>query len=162
MTKNQKIAAVAAVVIVIVITVLWMGRDIILRSQGEITCDDGRRRVIDIRDFTMSYWAYSVEFEASIKDQAKLSGKLEPKQLQQLSEAVQQANEVRKFVVAGYNACAVSKAQYLQYGAKFGVLDALSRQIDSLVKQPTMTDTDRTRLNDLARRYIELSGEFGK
>jgi hypothetical protein len=162
MSKNQKIAAIAVVLAAIVIVALWMGRDIFLRTPREITCDDGRRRIIDIRDFTTTYWAYSVEFEARIKDQAKVSGKLEPRQLQQLTEALQQANEFRKFIVAGYNACAVSKAQYLQYGAKFNALDAVSRQIDSLVKLPTMTDADRTRLNDLVRRYIELSGELGK
>jgi hypothetical protein len=160
MTMNKKIATIAAVVVAIVVVTLWMGRDIYLKNQGEITCDDGLRRIIDIREFTTTYWAYSGVVEVTLKDQSKVSGKIDPKQLQQLSEALQQANEFRKFIVHGYNACAISKVQYLQYGAKFSALDAVSRQIDSLVKQPTMTDVDRVRLNDLVRRYTELCGEF--
>jgi hypothetical protein len=162
MTKNQKTVAIGAILAAIAVAIFWVGRDLLLKYQKEITCDDGRRRVIDIRDFTTTYWAYSVEFEASVKDQGKISAKLDPKQFQQLSEAFLRAKEFQKVIVTGFNACAISKAQYFQCSTKFEALDAVSRQIDSLVKQPATTDADRSRLNDLVRRYIEMSGELGK
>ena len=104
---------------------------------------------------------YSVEFEASIGEKTKFSGKLTPSQVQQLSESLQQATEFRKFLVAGFNACAISKAQYAEYGVKFQALDALSRQIDSLAGQSTLSDSDRTRLSELVQRFIAATQELG-
>jgi len=137
-------------------------RDLILKTSKEITCEDGPRRTIDVRDFTTTYWAYSIEFEASMEDKTRLSGKLEPKQLQKLSESLQQANEIRKFIVAGFNACAITKVQYLQYCAQFQMLDDLARQIDNLTKNKTLSDVDRNTLMNLVQRYIELTKELGK
>ena len=81
-----------------------------------IPCDDGPRQRIDIRDFVTQYSAYSVEFESRIGDKVELSGKLDPVQLQALTEATQQSNEFRKFLIAGYNGCAISQQQYGELG----------------------------------------------
>lgn len=161
MTKNVKTVVLVAIAAVIVLVGLWLIRDLIFKTSKEITCDDGPRRTIDIRDFTTQYWAYSVEFEAIVGKKTKFTGKLTPSQVQQLSESLQQANEFRKFLVAGFNACAISKAQYAQYGAKFQVLDALSRQINSLAGQSTLSDSDRTRLSELVQRFIAATQELG-
>ena len=161
MTKNVKTVILFGIVSVVVLAGLWLVRDLVLKKSNEINCDDGPRRTIDIRDFTMQYWAYSVEFEASIGEKTKSSGKLTPSQVQQLSESLQQATEFRKFLVAGFNACAISKAQYAEYGVKFQALDALSRQIDSLAGQSTLSDSDRTRLSELVQRFIGATQELG-
>lgn len=159
MKKNPK---TVVIIMAALIVVLLVGRDLYLRNQKEITCNDGIRRTIDIRDFTTTYWAYSVEFEASMKDKTRLSGKLEPNQLQQLSESLQQAIEFRKFIVAGFNACAITKVQYLQYGATFQTLDDLARQIDNLTNTKILSDADRSTLMNLVQRYIELTKELRK
>jgi hypothetical protein len=159
MTKNQKIIVIVAVMAAIM-AMLWLGWDISQRER-EITCNDGRRRIIDMRDFTTTYWAYSVTFEASIRGGNTFSASLDPKQFQQLSESFLRAKEFQKMVVAGWNGCAISKAQYLRYSAKFAVLDNIARQMDSLVKEPTLTEAARSQLSDLVQRYIELTRELG-
>lgn len=161
MTKNVKTVILFAIAAVIVLVGLWLMRDLILKTSKEITCEDGPRRTIDIRDFTRQYWAYSVQFEASVDEKTKFIGKLTPSQLQQVSESFQQAIEFRKFLVAGFNACAISKTQYAQYGVKFQALDALSRQIDSLAGQSTLSDSDRTPLSELVQRFIAATQELG-
>ena len=142
-------------VAVLVIALGWLGRDFILKRGETFDCgpDDIRLR-IDMRDFTTRYWAYSVEFEASLVDRGKLVTKLEPPQSQQLSEAMQQGRDFLQFVVAGYNSCAIGKAQYASFGGKFQALDGLARQIDKFVGHEP---ADKARLAELVRQYIALS-----
>jgi len=75
------------------------------------------------------------ELRAERRAKARLPTKLEPTQTQQMSEALQQADEFRKYVVAGYNACAVTKDQYARFGARFQALDALERRIAQLPRR---------------------------
>ena len=133
----------------------WLGYDFIQKRSEHFDCGNGDlRRTIDLRDFTTRYWAYSVELEASLAERGKLATKLAPQQLQQLSDAMQQGREFRQFVVAGYNACAVTKTQYADFGVKFQTLDGLARQIDALAGQES---SDKAQLAELVRQYITLS-----
>lgn len=114
-----------------------------------------------MRDFATKYSAYSIELEASVADKAKASAKFTPMQLQQISESLQSANEFRKYVVAGYNACAISKAQYAQYEPRFLTLDALARQINVFLSQPALEEFERAQLNSLVNQYVELCSKLG-
>lgn len=155
MSKNTRIAIIVAIAAVLLVAVALLSQDFIQKRGETIDCGkEDIRRTIDLRDFTTRYWAYSVEFEASVADRGKLTSKLEPKQLQQLSEAMQQGREFRQFVVAGYNACAIAKTQYAAYGAKFQALDGIARQIDKFAGQEP---GDKARLAELVRQYIALS-----
>src|SRR5262249_12722754 len=116
-SRNSKTIWLACIGAVVLLAIIWVGRDLFLKPR-DLKCDDGPRKTIDIRDFITQYSAYSVELEGAVGDK-KLTAKLNPVQLQQLSESLQHANEFRKFLVAGYNACAVSKEQYTEYGATF-------------------------------------------
>ncbi len=140
---------------------IFVGRDLYIKNPRIIECDDGSRQSIDIRDFAVRYSAYSVELAAGVGNKARFSGKLNPVQLQELSEALQHANEFRKFLVVGYNSCAISKQQFAQHGATFQAMDSLSRQIDSIMKKPDLTQPDRESLSDLVKQYIELSQKLG-
>jgi len=162
MTKNAKLVSFAAIGALILIVIIFLGRDVFLRIfHPTFDCGDGPRRTIDIRDFTTQYSAYSVELEASVADKAKISTKLNPVQLQQLSEAMQNAREFRKYVVAGYNSCAVTKAQYIQYGARFQALDSLAREINELTGRPSLSQEEKAKLAGLISRYGELAGKRG-
>ena len=159
MSKNTRITAIVAIAAVLFIAVVWLLQDYIQKHGENFDCGNGDlRRTIDLRDFTTRYWAYAVEFEASVADRGKVAARLEPRQLQQLSEAMQQGREFRQFVVAGYNACAMTKSQYADYGVKFQALDGLARQIDTLAGQEP---GDKTRLAELVHQYITLSQTFG-
>jgi len=103
------------------------------------------------------YSAYSYQLEAQISDRFRLSGKAGPTLLLDLSEALQQASEFRKSLVAGFNACAITKSQYGRYLTQFQVLDNLSRQIDQLAGKPTFAEADRTQLEDLIHQFVVLS-----
>lgn len=152
MNKSTRMTLVIAV---LVAGLAWLGYDLIQKRSENFDCGKGDlRRTLDLRDFTTRYWAYSVEFEASIADRGKLATKLAPQLLQQLSDAMQQGREFRQFVVAGYNACAVTKTQYADFGVKFQTLDGLARQIDTLAAQER---GDKAQLAELVRQYITLS-----
>jgi hypothetical protein len=149
------IAAAVLIILALLFRDLWL-------NPKTITCSDGPRRTIDTRDFNTKYWAYSVQFEASVGDKAKFSGKLDPKELQQLSEAMQSANEFRKYVVHGYNACAVTGAKYDQYGARFQSLDSLSREIDTLATKASLSHEEQSQITDLTKQYLEIARKLAE
>ena len=161
MSSNSKTIWLVSIGAVVLLVIVWFGRDLFLFMPGDPKCDDGPRKTIDIRDFVTQYSAYSVEFEATVNDK-KLSAKLNPVQLQQLSESLQHANEFRKFLVAGYNACAVSKKQYAEYGATFQAMDSLSRQINTISAKSELNAQETTELENLVKQYVTLSQQFAQ
>jgi len=159
--KNVKVVSIAAIAALIVVIAIFVGRDLFLRRHNCFDCGDGQRCTIDTRDFTTKYFAYSVELEASFADKAKLSTKLNPVQLQQLSEAMQSARDFRQYVVAGYNSCAVNKAQYSQYGVRFQALDNLAREINELTGKSSLSQDEAARLATLITQYGDLAHKLG-
>jgi hypothetical protein len=125
MTKNAKTVLIVLIAGVVLVIIVWFGWDILLRRAETLNCEDGVRHKIDTRDFSTRYAAYSLDLEASILDKASISAKFSPVQLQQLSEATQNAQEFRKYVVAGFNSCGITKKQYAQLGARYQALDKL-------------------------------------
>ena len=161
MTKNTKVISLAAIAAALIIVVLVMSRDMFLRRPQEFQCEDGPRRTIDMRDFATRYSGYSVELEANVQDKAKVSTKVAPVQLQQLTEALQNTQEFRKFVVAGYNSCGITKAQYSEYGARFQALDALAREINQLTASPSLSAEQSKNLTTLIAQFAELAQKAG-
>ncbi len=159
MTKSAKVVSLAVVGAgAAALIVLVLGRrDMLLRLHGTFDCGDGPRRTIDIRDFATEYSAYSVELEASIADKVKVSTKLSPVQLQHLSEAMQSANEFRKYVVAGYNSCAITKVQYTQDGERFQAMESVAREINGLLAKPFLSQQESSSLAGLIDEYIKLA-----
>src|ERR1019366_2599981 len=135
MNKNAKVVSIVAIVAVVVLVTTYFGYDLWRGRQRCFDCGDGQRCTIDMRQFATQYSAYSLELETSSKDKAKMSAKINPVQLQQLSEATQNAREFRQYVVAGFNSCAVTKIQYGQFGARFQSMDNLVlRPLDYVTK----------------------------
>jgi hypothetical protein len=154
---RQSKLLMAVVIAAVFVILAFLGRDLYLRKSETIPCEDGSHRTIDIRSFTNDYWAYSAEFEAALSAKVKFSAKLDPKQLQQLSDATQQAVEFRKFVVAGYNSCAIAKKQYSEFGRRFQVLDSLSKQIAALGDKGTLTSEEKRAFSKLVEEYVSVS-----
>ena len=161
MTKNVRALSTVAIGAVVFVLIVVIGRDVFLRAHGPFECGDGPRRTIDVRDFTTQYSAESVELEANVTEKARISVKLSPTQLQQLSEATQNAREFRKYVVAGYNSCAVTKVQYGQYGARFQALDNMAREINELTRKPTLAPDESAKLARLISQYGDLAQKLG-
>ena len=155
------IMAVAGGLVVIALAVLWVGWDLWNRHQKCFDCGDGKRCSIDGRQFATQYSAYSLQLEAGLNDKANISLKLDPIQLEKLTEAMQSANEFRKYVVAGFNSCAVSRDQYAQFGKRFQALDSLAREINGLAAQPSRSADDSTRLTTLISDYSDLARQLG-
>jgi hypothetical protein len=150
MPKNAN-TRLAGVIIggIVLLAALWVTWDLTNRRQRCFDCGDGQRCTIDVRQFATQYSAYSLQLEASLNDKAKGSVKLDPVQQQKLSEAMQSANEFRKYVVAGFNSCAITKAQYAQLGARFQALDSLAREINGLVAQSGRSIAESAKLTTL-------------
>ena len=87
MNRNVKVVAIVLVIAVVVVTTGYFLWHMYLRRPVTVSCADGSHSTIDTSDFTRRYWTYSVKLEASVADKAKLSTGLDPKMLQQLSEA---------------------------------------------------------------------------
>jgi hypothetical protein len=160
MNKNSRIVSVIAIAsaTVIILALSWENHF----SARIRSCDDGPHTTMDIRDFVTQYSGYSVEFEASIANRGQLGGKLEPHQLQQLSEASQTANEFRKWLVAGYNACAITKAQFADFGVRFQHLDQVSRQINAFSSKAVLTPSDSQALSSLVEDYRATASRLGQ
>lgn len=161
MTKNAKTVAVVTIGSVVALALIFVARDLRLRSKDIVHCADGSHPTIDIRDFTTQYWTYSVKLEATVADKAKVSTELDPKLLAQVSEALQEANEFRKYVVAGYNACAISSAQYIQLESRFKSLDKMALEINSLVSKPSLSPGENKQLASLISQYGDLARQRG-
>ena len=159
-SKSARLAVtvVAGIVVLATLLVVW---DLWNRHQRCFDCGDGQRCTIDVRQFATQYSAYSLQLEAGLNDKAKVSIKLDPVQQEKLSEAMQSANEFRKYVVAGFNSCAITKAQYAQFGARFQALDSLAREINGLAAQPSRSAGDSTRLTTLISEYSDLAHKLG-
>lgn len=156
MTKNAKTIWLAGIAAAIAVVVIWVVWDVAPWNR-EFNCGDGLRRTIDTREFATRYSAYSLELEAAVKDKAKVGTKVAPAQLQQLSEALQNSQEFRKYVVAGYNSCAITKAQYGEYGTKFQALDSMAREINQLAVSPSLSPEQSKNLATLIVQYAELA-----
>ena len=161
MTKNVKVVSVVAISAAIIVLAIVVGRDFLLRRGGTHDCGDGPRPTIDMRDFTTQYSSYSVELEGTLNDKAKISTKVTPVQLQQLSEATQNANEFRKFVVAGYNSCAVTREQYARIGQRFQTLDGLAREVNQLAGSASLSPEQSKNLTVLVAQYTDLARKLG-
>ena len=146
---------------VVLLAALWFGWDLRNRHGRVLNCSDGQRYAIDTREFATQYTAYSLKLEGSLNDKAKGSLTLDPVQHDKLSDAIESANEFRKYLVSGYNGCAITQIQYAKFGARFQVLDGLARQIDTLSKMPSRTDADSASLATLIDQYSELAHKLG-
>ena len=154
--SGQSKVVIVMVIGVIVIVFAYIGRDLYLKRSETIACEDGSRRTIDLRSFTNDYWAHSIEFEAVLTKEKKLTARFAATQLQQLSESLQHAIEFRKYVVAGYNSCAISKKQYGEFGTRFQALDGLSKQITALSERATLTPNEQKSLATLVDQYASI------
>jgi hypothetical protein len=154
-TKNTKVVLLVAMILVFLVVIIFIGRDLLFHRTFD--CGDGPRRTIDIKSFTTQYSAYAVELEVNVADKAKISTKLNPVQLQQLSEAIQHVRLFWQSVVAGYNSCAINKTQYAQYGARFQVLENLAREINELTRISSLSQKETAKLATLIKEYGELA-----
>lgn len=160
MTKSSKTVAIAAIGAAVLVTGVFVARDLLLR-RSIVRCPDASHPTIDLRDFTTRYWTYSVKLEASVADKAKVSTELEPKTLEEVSDALQEAREFRKYIVAGYNSCAITQAQYGQLETRFRALDALAREINTLLSKPALSQEESTKVAGLVGQYGDLAKQLG-
>jgi hypothetical protein len=152
------VVSAALILILIALVVFW---DLWNRHPRSIDCGDGKRYRIDTRQFDTQYFAYSMQLEATVNDKSKISVKLNPNQVEKLSEAMQSANEFRKYVVAGFNSCGINKDQYGQLGKKFQALDNLAREINVLATQPARSEESGAKLASLVDEYADLVRKLG-
>jgi hypothetical protein len=157
-SANASIVAIAAILAFTILIIAWIYRPQPVKPLGQVPCPDGSyRSLIDAGKFDTQYWAYSIKLEASLSEKEKLSAALEPQVLHQLSEAVQQGNEFRKWLVYSYNACAIPQREYDDYGAGFQGLDNVARNLQESIEKGVHTAADRAGIAALAKTYVQLA-----
>jgi hypothetical protein len=158
---NTRVVVVAMAALVLILVAAGVFWDLWNRRQRPIDCGDGQRYAIDARQFDTRYFTYSLELEASVKGSDKILVKLDPVQLQKLSEGMESANEFRKYVVAGFNSCAVTKVEYGQWGARFQALDNLAREINELATKPSRSTQESATLTTLVNEFADQARKLG-
>ena len=156
MNRNLKIVAIVLVVAVVVMIAGYAVWDMYVSRPGTVSCANGSHPTIEPRDFTTRYWTYSVKLEARVADKAKLSTGLDPKMLQQLSEALQETREFSRLVAAGYNSCLITEDQYTRYGIQVFAADSLAQKIDSLLSKQSMSPDEKAELAALINQYSAM------
>jgi hypothetical protein len=160
MNKTAGLVLVVAILVIGALVVVWMYRPRRTEPLATITCSDGPRLLIEAGKFDTQYWAYSIKLEGTLGSKAKLAAEIEPKQLQQLSEAMQQGNEFRKWLVNSYNACAVTREHYAAYGVSFQGMDNAARNIQEALVRGIHSAADRASLAALVKTYLQLAGNL--
>jgi hypothetical protein len=160
-TKHSKTVAIIVIVAALFLVAIFVVRDLFLRPARIVNCADGSHPAIDMREFATQYWAYSAKLEASVADKAKVSTEFDPKVLEQASEGLLEAREFRKYLVAGYNSCAITRGQYSQFGTRFHALDSLAQGINELLSKPSLSQEEKTRLAALVGQYGDLARRLG-
>lgn len=153
-----------ASLVILILAGMWFLRDRRLTDGTLSPCGDpeGPRPKIDIRQFETDYTGYSISLEGEITGKGKLSGKIEPLALQKLSESLQSGQEFRKALVAGYNACAVTRAAYQAAVLRFQSLDGIARRIDTFAGKASLSPQEESTLATLADEYSSISLHLGE
>jgi len=155
---NARSVIIVAILAVTVLIIVWIYRPRATEPLGVVHCPDGTTHpVIDATQFATQYWGYSFKLEGSLSNKGKAAAALEPRQMQQLSEALQQGNEFRKWLVNSYNACAVRQTKYEEYGASFQGMDNAARNIQQMIDQGVKTPAERASLAALVNTYLQLA-----
>ena len=161
MTKNAKTVTTFAIGAFVVVIFVFVARDLWLRGQPIVHCSEGSHPAIDMRDFTTQYWAYSAKLEVTVADKAKVSTQLDPKILTQVSQELQETREFRRYLITGYNSCAITAAQYASLGSKFHALDSLAQEMDSLLSKSSLSQEEKAELVGLVSQYGDLAKQLG-
>jgi hypothetical protein len=160
----NKTVGLASVALILILAGMWFLRDRHLTDGALSRCGDpeGPRPRIDFRQFETDYTGYSISLEGEIAGKGKLSGKIEPSTLQKLSESLQSGQEFRKALVAGYNACAVTRVAYQAAVLRFQSLDGIARRIDTLAGKSSLSSQEESALTTLVDEYSSISQHLGE
>jgi hypothetical protein len=159
-TSKGRFSWMAATGLGVLVAAVFLIHEFAFNRPTTINCSDGPRRTIDIRQFATTHSRYAIQLEADVTGRGKFLANLKPEQGQSLTEAAQQANEFRKYLVAGYNGCAISAAQFGDFEVRFNALDGLARQIDGLVAKSDLTALDQSALSELVSRYAKATQDL--
>lgn len=158
-STNARWIAIVAILSVTILCIVWIYRPASTTPLETVHCADGSSHpVADATKFATQYWAYSVKLEGSLSNKAKIASTMEPKVLQQLSEAMQQGNAVREWLIISYNACAITQSNYDQYGWNFQKMDTVARNIQGVLDKGVQTDAERRDLSEMVDTYVHLAG----
>ena len=149
MNRNVKAVAILLVIAGVAMVAGYFVWHIYVRRLVTVSCADGPHSTIEPRDFTTRYWTYSMNLEATVAGKAELSTGLDPKMLQQLSEALKETREFSNLVAAGYNSCEITQGQYERYEIHAYAADNLAQEIDSLLSRQSISPDEKTELAGL-------------
>ena len=165
--RNQRrpimIGVVGLAGVLTILMVIILAWDLYQKRSDCILCSDGQHCRIDMRDFVATYSAYSIQLEAGVGRQKDFAGRLrlDPVQLKQVSDSLQHANEFRKYLVAGYNSCAISAAAYERDGRLFQAMDNVAREINHLAGSFSGEPLEHDHLTRLISQFNHLAKQLG-
>ena len=145
MTRNQIRGLSIGAALVAFLAVLYVGWHLAVHASRRVECADGARWTIDLSYFHSPNWAYRGSLELKDRDRGLKVG-LDPVVLATLSESAQMARDARLFLVASYNSCALSKADYARLSARNDELAGLERMIDRHLRVPASHPADAAEL----------------
>jgi hypothetical protein len=104
----------------------WKGRP------RTIHCEDGERQTIDFRDLQLNYSGNKIFLEVEVINKLKLRPEIDPEVLQTAYESSQNWDQFLKGLVASFNSCAISKADYAKILQRYQAVEAISKNLSQL------------------------------
>jgi len=153
------LALIGACTIIVVVAVFAIYSFV---SHRPVRCPDGTSRPrIDAASFQTQYSGYSAKLSARFGAGKELAGEITPKQLLAMSEAIQFARLHLQALAEGYNACAVSVAEFNDSRDRFSAMEDIARQMDAIFANGARSPGARAQLSGLVDRFLELAGHSG-
>ncbi len=133
------------------LSVVYLGLDYWKGRPRTIHCEDGDRQTVDFRDLQMKYSGNKISLEVEVMNRLKLRPEIDSKVLQRAYESTQNWDQFLKGLVAGYNSCAISKADYAKILQRYQAVEAISKNLSQLLQKSPLTQQD----GEMAKRLIE-------
>lgn len=154
--KNATIIAIGVVLLV----ALYFLLDFWKYRPRTIKCDDGERQTIDYRDIQLQYSANNISLEMEVINKLKVRTELDPQVLQTAFESTQGWDQFLKGLIAGFNSCAVNKADYALILQRYKSMEDTSKNLSKLLQKSTLTQQDVETATQLIKQYSSLSREL--
>lgn len=159
MKSSVKIAMIFVAGVVLLVSLYFL-LDFWKYRPHTIQCADGERQTIDYRVIQLKYSANKISLEVEVMNKLKLRPEIDPQVLQIAVESTQEWDQFLKGLVAGFNSCAVNKADYALILQRYKRMEDTSKNLSQLLQKSTLTQQDVETATQLIKQYSSLSQEL--
>jgi hypothetical protein len=159
-TKPTVKFAFITVISTILFAVFYLSIDYLKHRPRTIHCDDGQRETVDYRDLQLKYSSYNISLNVEVMNKLKVRPEIGSKLLQTAYESTQGWDQFLKGLVAGFNSCAISKADYNLALQRYKAMEDISKNLSQRLQKNTLSKQDVEIIRLLIEQYSFISKEL--